>query len=234
MNTLRLVLATLLIVSTADAQVILFGKKKESTSTPSYLLSEKFEGTGTPSGWTPTGTFDFDNSTNPLAGTQDFRMADASSTVDTVAWAGQSDIFIAFMLYTDVAPGSLANIGYFYDAGDAQVARLSFTSGATTLRGLAIGGTISSSTANSVSTVAGTGTPVKMRYQKGTGANATVTVWVASGGAWGTGVSSSDGTATSDATYFRFNNTASYNINPQYDNVIVSSSDIAVAEVTGL
>jgi hypothetical protein len=209
-----------------------------NTATPpagqSYLLSEKFEGTGTPSGWSPSGTFNFDNTSNPLANAQDLRIASSTSSVDTASWSGQPSLYVAFLLYTSAAPGSLANIGFFMDSSPTSVARLSITSGALTMRALATGGTTSSSTVNALNTTPGAGTPVKMRYTKGTGTNAVVTAWVASGGAWGTGVSSSNGTATADAVFWRFSNTSSYGINLQFDNVIVYDQDINVSDVTGL
>jgi len=67
---------------------------------PSYLVEENFEGTGTPSGWIPIGTVDFDYTTTVLQGVQSCYL-DGTSAWAAILLPGispQSECWVYFLL----------------------------------------------------------------------------------------------------------------------------------------
>lgn len=66
---------------------------------PTYLLNENMEGSGTPSGWTDTGSpsWDYTTSPAPLAGSESLRVNSSASTVYTIYDFGAD--YSSFYLY---------------------------------------------------------------------------------------------------------------------------------------
>lgn len=118
MKQILIIAAALLIglIVTADAsrrRLLNSGSSGGGGGGGSYLLNTDFEGTGTPSGWTvASGSPNFDNTTSPLAGSQDLAMT--STTACYGAFATNSTIYVKFLFKKSANPG--ANQGTIYFA----------------------------------------------------------------------------------------------------------------------
>ena len=98
-------LLLLLYVTDLSAQVVLSGpimRTIPAAGGPSYLLEERFEGTGTPSGWTTSGTgtvnYDYASTPAPLAGSESMQLNRSSGTYQVISpsFTAQDDIWVFF------------------------------------------------------------------------------------------------------------------------------------------
>lgn len=85
----------------------------------SYLVEEDCEGTGTPSGWTDTGSPNWDYTTTVLQGSQSVLFNGTSSYV---TFTGQTTCYGYFLWRTTSIPGSTNTIGGFRDSSGNPLA----------------------------------------------------------------------------------------------------------------
>lgn len=137
------------------------------------LVCENFEGTGTPSGWTTSGSTNFDYATSPapLRGTQSLRLGagDPDSCKSVTFTADQ--IWIHFIL--DITTSKSGDMITIEDSGGATLAGI-YPTNTTTITAFVEGGDSN----YSVSLSQGTIYHVWMRYQRGTSDNAQFDVYI--------------------------------------------------------
>ena len=84
------------------------------------ILNEDFEGTGEPSGWSHTGTVDYDNTSSPLEGTQSLvidRTAGAHNQYASYDSGSEHDEFWAHIIYKPAALPS--NYDYVFESNNS-------------------------------------------------------------------------------------------------------------------
>lgn len=214
----KYLLCALTLLTSANSQFIInpyaFGG-----AGPTYLVSEDFEGTGVPSGWTDTGSNNWDYSTSPapLVGSQSLQNS-ADCYVD---FTGQSAVWVYFTYY---CPSTIAATNPWVSlqtSGGVDVAYLrSLNSG--DLRGLAV---TTLQTASAVETI-NQQYHIWLHYVKGTGANAVFQMYIATTDTrpGSPSVNISTGDATSDVARFRL---FKRNVNSTiFDKIRISTSEI--------
>jgi hypothetical protein len=142
---------------------------------PSYLVEENFEGTGTPSGWTPIGTVDFDYTTTVLQGAQSCYL-DGTSGWAAILLPGisaQSECWVYFLLQTAALPLAERRIFRMRDVdGNVELFAVNLLADGTLK--------ILQSGANGVTTVGSITTATKhhiwVYYKKGTGSDGVASV----------------------------------------------------------
>jgi hypothetical protein len=204
-----LALLALLLPLNADVVVII-----QPAGPPTYLVSEDFEGTGTPAGWTDDttsgGTIDHDYATSPapLVGSQSVQI-DATTTghINTSkTFAAQSTVECYVQIYMDNAGvGGVTStarlVGFWGSSGATEVGTLRYDS--SNLRfNIICGSTVVSGT---IGSHYDTLYHVWLRYVKGTGANATLEAYISTTGTkpGSPTISTSAGTSTVDADQLR-------------------------------
>lgn len=193
-----------------------------------YLLTEDCEGTGTPSGWSDsgTGTVDWDYTTSPIAGSHSVLFSTSAQTAfssNSLA-AGISAMYCFFRLRIDSGSGAFA----FIRTSTTTQATILISSGKLSVS--ASGGT-SNNSAGDIPT--GENLYIWFEYLKGTGSDAIARAgWstdgtkptFSAGGA--TSCVSSNGTATNDVTMLRLGNTSSSTFALVFDTIRVAASAI--------
>lgn len=178
---------------------------------PTYLVTEDFEGTWAPTGWTTGGgtPAPYQQDTNVLAGTKSLWVTNGVRAVSPT-YSGQSSNAIAFAVRFGVVPNANLTLVSLFD-GSVQVCQINGRSNG------AIRIQLGTPTTADVFTVADTSTIYYMwlEYEKGTGANAVVRFYYSTtttkpGAASAT---LTNGTSTTDATNVRLMSpTATYMI----------------------
>ena len=142
----------------------------------SYLVSENFEGTGLPAGWTEVaGSPEWDITDNALEGSQSVRLACTTSYEGGYTnFTGQADLWVYFMLRaTNFTVGDA--ICSIRDSGGTQIAKFQATSGSNwdlyhgTVESTPTGTYAESETLH-----------IWLHYVKGTGANGVMSAYVSS------------------------------------------------------
>lgn len=206
----------------------IIGGSVPSDGSGSYILEEKFEGVGAPSGFTTTGpdtTPDYDDTTAPLEGSESCEYLEGSTngceyTLDT----SLSEVYVAFRItISDLTPSNGTWLAV-RDSGDATLSywqlrtdagsRLYNTGGTTDITA----GTFSTSVRY-----------IKLRAIAGSGANATVQTWLSDNTtSWGAMVGeSTDGTWTNNIENFRITSNVLCEI--VIDHMVVDESDIPIS-----
>lgn len=68
---------------------------------PTYLIEEDCEGTGTPSGWTDSGSVNWDYTTSPAAGSQCAQFGAAGAEYSTYTISAIGDVWVFFAIRVD-------------------------------------------------------------------------------------------------------------------------------------
>lgn len=194
-----------------------------------YLVEETFEGAGTPTDWTTTGTgtIDFDNTIVVIDGAQSLMLTAVSQTPRAISptFAAQGEIWVYFKMIVVSLPSASVGLITVKNASAAQVMRIRVTATGLINVQSATGG---ANTTDAVS--AGTLYHVLGHYLKGTGADAIVDVEFNTTGTWtGTGnkfKQLTNGDATTDAVSFELGHNASTTFNNVYDRVLAAASQI--------
>lgn len=165
------------------------------------LISENFEGTGTPSGWSVSGSPNFDETGTVLDGAQSLSF-DATSTSPAAykSYTGQSSVTYFFDFQFHAAPGSTKRFIEFDTSGFSSMAYLGLTS-ARKLNLEPVGGTQVASTAV---LAVDTHYRVWITFTKGSGSNASLECWISTTDSKADAIdhwSTTNGTATSDCAY---------------------------------
>lgn len=193
---------------------------RRSAVVVSYLINEDFEGAGTPSGWTTSGTVDFDYATAPapLAGAQSLRVYGAAWNNATKAFTASAEANAFFL----ISPGASSNVTIFSLRNNTTVIcsvqlksdRVTVEHGTTAVNSM--GAAVTSPSA------------VWLRYVPGTGANGVLELWINKNSTSRTkpalSASISTGTATAQA-----NNLICYAQGAQswiFDDIKISSTAI--------
>jgi len=202
---------------------ILSGSGEGSAAT-SYIMQETFDGVGTDQTWTDragTGTWDTDYAAGqaPLEGTHSLQCVTEGRSLD---WSGVDTTYITFMV--SLPANSTAN--YLFDLSDGTDAigkiRLGDVEG-TKYFELGYSGAASYITGSNVAISANTTYYIKIKYVKGTGANASWQLWVSTDGSnWTDEGSVANASDTTQLT--RLQTWGSYEM--VIDDVRVDESDI--------
>lgn len=194
-----------------------------------FLYEQDFDGTGTPSGWSSAGTvgavdYDYATAPAPLFGTQSMSVYIPSSGYRNAiygSFAAQSDVYVSFAVRNEILLIDGTPFFALRNSSDTAVLRLRVQSGNLTLRDATDTATVT------LSAFALATTRILMvRYQKGTGANSTLTAWELSGGAWSELGQKTDGTGTTDASKLFFETNKGAEARLLVDRIRVSSSII--------
>lgn len=145
---------------------------------PSYVLDEGFEGTGTPSGWTTTGTTpapNFDDTALFHDGAQSLKLdsTTASCTAISPAFSTGADVYGRFWWYNDHIHSTDAIIFQIRN-GATEIGRIEHR-GSGVLRVQALPG--GSTSAMTLSTGEDSWKRIWFHYTQGSGANGTFRVW---------------------------------------------------------
>lgn len=121
MKTIFILLSLLFSFSSANAGFDIIGFPGMATS--GLIVSEDFEGSGTPDGWTVSGSgidFDYSTSPAPLSGSESMAITVAWSTV-TVSFDSASFISVKFEIYKPASlPTSSSDVMYWRGSGADQ------------------------------------------------------------------------------------------------------------------
>lgn len=167
-------------------QFALLAKKNTSTG-PTYLVEEDCEGTGTPAGWTNTGTVNWDDASAPLEGSQSLSISAnySYSTISFATIAGKADSYI--VVNVSSLPASSVVLVYLLDGSSNIIGFVRLlSSGAVRI----FHGTANVTTASVVS--AGVTAYIWYDFTPGTGANGVANVYVSANTTKG----SADGTVS--------------------------------------
>lgn len=118
---MRIFLALLLSASS------LFAQARKSTllllnsaTPPSYILSEDFEGTGAPSGWTSSGTVDWDSTVFTMGGAQNLHVSSTAGYAAYNLGADYNEIWVRFKFTPEISDGTARDFISLRSAADAQ------------------------------------------------------------------------------------------------------------------
>lgn len=206
-----------------DSDTVTFDREGDGIpSGPTYLVSEDFEGAGTPSGWTVTaGTPDFDYTTSPIVGAHSLQMTSTESAYKT--FTAQSDVWVFFRWRKDVQ-GTNANNPLMNIQDASGVNLVNFSNRVDGTLRIYCGSVFDGLTLKSV----GVNHAVWLHYTKGTGANAVLQAYVQADGTENRPASPektiTTGTATADAARVVFN--GDIGATEIYDKVRVLASSI--------
>lgn len=193
----------------------------------SYLLSEDFEGTGIPAGWTTIAgspNYDYATSPAPLAGSQSLGIPSGAST--EAAFTASGDLWVYCKFSVDVISGS-PDLFVIKDASDANVCRVRIIS--TGVIRVYNGAAVQSDSSAGAYT-AGDVRHVWVHYVKGTGAtDGAATLYLSTGTAATrpdspTAPPITTGTATTNADTWAVGGIAS--TVKVYDTLRISTSEI--------
>lgn len=167
----QLVLFSFLLVTAADAGMVI-GSGAVGGAT--LIFSENAEGTGTPSGWTNTSTPDWDYTGVVLAGAQSVQAADGER-VHFDSGAAYGEVWLRFKFRIESGGDTGYRVFSFRNqTGDSEIAYFEIAAGG---EARVVSGSGSASTVTSLTTSCGLSTcNVWLRYKKGTGANAEMSV----------------------------------------------------------
>ena len=204
----------------------------------SYLYEEKYEGVGMPSGHsyvdsTGTAKLDFDDTTPTMEGSESVYFPDPGTAsnqnkLHIEPGADVDELYFSLMVnWSDsVDYGSVAASFRLSDTVDADVVQIEVNPSGNIV-GSQTGG---SDTSAACTTVINTDYWVKIRAKKGTGADAEIALWCTSSTtSWGTSVTSSNGTWTTQLDYIELNNYSPHDTSWNYDHVIVDTTDIPIS-----
>lgn len=214
-------------VSLAIANPLVFLSGNPPAASITYLIDEAFEGTGTPSGWTTTGTVNYD-ATSLMLGAQHMFLGSASAGgAFTISPAG-SPMELYFVYRTlDATPGASMQICELTDSGDADGAEIWLTTGGLIRIQDTGDGTSSSNTVTALAD--STNYHFWVRVTSGSGTNAVYTVAFSTDGIRPTSGNAfqqkTNGTLTTDVSR-GFLGRPSQNIQARYDHVLVASGTI--------
>jgi len=177
-----------------------------SAPAPTFLYEQDFEGTGAPSGWSTSGTvgavdYDYATSPAPLSGTKSLSIYIPSSGYRSASYASfteQADVYVSFIVRNQILIVDGTAFFAIRDSINAIVARIVVSSGSLLIRDSTASGV------NAGSFALNTTYTFMMRYQKGTGSNSIITLWILSGGEWSQIGQKTNGTATTDASRLFF------------------------------
>lgn len=228
MKFLAIILSLLIPASTAANLHPSPGPGRAAVGGASYLIDEGFEGTGAPSGWSSTGTVDWDEATIVHDGSQSFQVD--STTIDGYGhdtFTGAADIYGEFWYYADHIPSTDAAIFRILN-GTTEIGRIRHRA-AGTLQVLATGGT---NVATTLSTGEDTWVRIWFHFTQGSGTNATMRVWWATTDTHpGNGdaqyfAQSTNGTSTSQGDAIRLfsDNIGTSNGSRYFDNLTVDDA----------
>lgn len=162
-----LALATLLVWP----QTVIVVKKKAGG--PTYLINEGFDGTGAPSGWSSSGTVDWDEATIYHDGAQSAQIDSSSAdSYAEISFTGADDIYGEYWWYSDYTPSADGNIIRVLN-GFTQIGVISHRSTGVLSVGAA-GGTGSSCT---LAITEDSWVRIWWHYHTGTGADAVIELW---------------------------------------------------------
>lgn len=188
-----------------------------------YLVQEKFEGTGTPSGWTVSGPWNFDDTASPLEGTQSASCQDWGMDTTYVTFTDQSEVWGFAQFKGASFPSNIAVLDLVDSTGTSVCAVHVDTTGAVS---------ISNSAFEGVSTTAlmtaGTAYNIWFHYKAGSGtgiievAFSSTTTKPTSGTAYAIFSASSVSTSVSRILLRTNGDNSKYT----FDNVTVSTSNI--------
>jgi hypothetical protein len=194
---------------------------------------EGFEGTGAPAGWATSGAdIDYDSTASPITGAQSLAMADPVGADQSATYDFPEDadtVWIAFKYRESADPA--VSTGEFCRLLNSSNTVLAFWR--TQTNGTLVFRVTSTNSTTVVDMTANTVYRVKMKYTKGTGADETLEMWAVTdgSGSWGTSQILTNGADTTRADKLQFNQAANNNITMTWDNVKVSTSDIAIADI---
>ena len=235
----NLILATvLLIVATSFAGTWITGPGAGSHGTVStFPTTQGFEETGVPtaSTWIDISTggqvVNWDYTAVPIDGAQSVQLLDSASNSKQFEYdfpGALDEVWVAWRYSESADPATFFGTMNVIDSATNGLASIRIqTNGA-------LHGIVTTTTGTQVVDVAAaTNYRIKVRWKKGTGANEEFQVWAASeaSGAWGTPQIQTNGTSTNQADAIYFSNPAATNNNQVFDNVIVSTSDIAWSDL---
>jgi hypothetical protein len=164
----RTALLILLIVSSLLSQDMVLRRPIVVGGGASFLVNEDAEGTGTPSGWTDSGTIDWDYTTTVITGAQSLHLPPASSNTTKYSLSATGEVWARFKIRQDKT-GSVTRIMQFNGSSTERM----YVGIATNALRITHG----SATATTVSTMAANTTyNVWVRYKKGTGADGEGTI----------------------------------------------------------
>lgn len=197
-----------------------------------------FEETGLPTEATwidldsGTGASNWDYTSAPISGSESLQLPDSSSGASEVAFDFPADtdsnIYAAFKIKFSADTASATSDWVFFTSSvPADLARM--RQNTTGQVQMVIDGT---ATGNLIDMAVGTVYRVKLRYDGGSGTEQ-MEVWIASeaSGAWGSSLTSQNGTSTARASRIKFVVAATHNRDSFIDNVKVSTSDIAWSDL---
>jgi hypothetical protein len=187
-------------------QQIMIVKKKGGA--PAYLVNEDCEGTGTPSGWTDTGTVAWDEATVVLAGSQSLKLVGEAAQPRSTYTAGSTypEVWVRFKFRKADVTSSIVRILQLKNAS-TTVAYLRTTSGGAPQ---IFHGTASANTSGALSS--NTNYNIWIHYVAGSGSNGQLSVGFSTTDTEPTSgsnfVSLSTGTATASLDGFEWINTS--------------------------
>lgn len=170
---LFLLLAALPLLLRADGWFYASGTTPGAT----YLVAEDFEGTGTPDGWSSSGTVDYDFVTTVLAGSQSLGVSygSSNSAYAQVAFDGQDTVWVYCQFQCNALFTSADTILGLYDSSGNYICQVNMdTNGVLYLK--TTGGEASSDTTAALE--AGTTYHLWLQCTKGTGNNGTSSLYI--------------------------------------------------------
>jgi len=107
------------------SQGVLSAVARKSVAGGSLLIDEDCEGTGTPSGWTDTGSVDWDEAVTVLAGSKSLKIPNSASAIYTeYSFTGGSSRYLKMLIRIDNSPGGIRDVASFRDSSGSEIARL--------------------------------------------------------------------------------------------------------------
>lgn len=201
-----------------------------------------FESGSEPAGWNvAASTYDplvnYGYAASPLIGTYSLAITHTNAAAYTVRAPTQTaldEVWVAFAMRVSASPSSPATFAEVLTAAASYRAYLRLSTSRLVTAHMSSGATLAHATAIPTSGMA----YVKLRYKKGTGANAEVELWVMTdpSAGWGGGISRTDGTQTDQVAMWHFYNHMSFGSGKiaYYDQLVWSSEDIPASYFIGL
>jgi len=211
---------------------------KKNVATSAYIFSDDFED-GTLGKWTHTvGASDtniFVSAANPIVGSYTLYAEDPGVTT---AWSPPSvgadydTLYVGFLISNPDVAGAAAGILRIKEEAYATDLLTMTISTASKIKVGVSGGSTTSDSTSAVSTTAGVGTPVMLAYTRGTGSNAVAKFYISTDDStWTQTRTVSNGTSTDYPRFFQVVGVASWNVGYHLDNVLISDTELTVAEI---
>jgi len=218
-----------------QASAVIFISGDTVTAAATYLLEEKYEGVGIPSGHSyvdssGTNKVDWDDTTPTMEGSESVYVPDPGGSgqnkLNIEPGADADEMWFSVMFILADTPSAEGKFLRWSDTAGSDVVRVGISSSNNIRIVTNLGGSVSTD----VCTVTpGTTYWIKLRAKKGTGANAEAEVWCTSTTTtWGTSQTSTDGTWTTQLDFVEINNFYSQNYSYNYDHLIIDTSDIPI------